>query len=418
MRQLKAKRLKKDESAQRAASYYFMYKEDFALAALRSTCVHSLTLPPEILNDLSPKSSPTARRYLQSQTSIMETLKKTLSVVVVAPFCACFCCIICWPNLYHDLREGLWRNPFYMRGGYCGTNRRNSTAARQAEVERRRLLSNKPRRLPSFRSRRLTLPLNETRQRLPLTHMEKQRAYSQQYSSFFSRLPIEIRRIIYHEVIVGNTPNFRILQKKYQPRLGHLSYAPRPDRIIFDNSWWGHVGAHNNLCQCCTREETDGGLLAPLLTCRQFYSEAIQILYEEPVFEFKDPSTFLAFHTTVLSQRLHKVASLHLTWEIMYGPSLSEPYKDHFGACQRCCRLLSKMSGLRHLTVVIDKCEGRATGEVSSKVVSGYLQLLHLIRHVNEFVVGLAWECDLKEYKDERASFKLVQKASVSKFTG
>ena len=74
------------------------------------------------------------------------------------------------------------------------------------------------------------------------------------------------------------------------------------------------------------------------------------------------------------------------------------------------------MSGLRRLTVVIDKCEGRATGEVTSETVRGYLHLLHPIRHVIEFVVGLAWECDLEEYRDKRASFKLMCKESAPSF--
>ena len=330
----------------------------------------------------------------------MWTLKETLIVVATAPLLSICCCCLCTSNLIKDLREGLWRNPLYVYGGYCGTNRPNPREDRRREAESKRLASNRPRELPLRRPRRLTLPLDPRRPGLPSIGQWKQRKQSQR-QSLFSTLPIEIRRLIYQEIIVGDTPNFRILQKRYQPRLGHLRHAPRPDRVVFDDSWWGRVGTHHDLCHCCAREETDGDLLALLLTCRQTYSEAIDLLYQLPVFEFKDPSTLLAFRPTVLPQRLNAIKAVHLAWEVKADALLLKPGMRRW---RQCCEILSKMYGLRQLTVVL---QGRVA---SSDTVRGYMQHLRLIRHVDEFVVGLAWKCDLRMYEDGHAPFLLVKR--------
>ena len=228
----------------------------------------------------------------------------------------------------------------------------------------------------------------------------KQRTQSQR-QSLFSRLPVEVRRLIYREIIVGDKPNFRILEKKYQPRFGHLRHAPQPDRPLFNDTWWGHVDKHHRLCPCRARERTDGGLLALLLSCRQVYSEAIDELYHQPVFEFKDPATLLAFRATILPQRLNAIKAVNLTWALKADTFLSESGMKPWW---QCCEVLSNMRGLRQLNVVL------YDSGASSDIVKGYIQHLRTIRHVDKFIVGLAWECDLRIYEDGYAPFRLVKR--------
>ena len=334
----------------------------------------------------------------------MWTFKETLAIVASAPILSILCCCICTGNLI----DGNWRHPFYAEG-YCGTNRRPKKEWMREEAEERKWSSSKPKPLPPRRSRRLTLPLDESRCKLPMIAKKKQRIYSQSQSLFFSRLPIEIRELIYHEVIVGGTPNFRILRKKYHPRLGHIRYTQQPDKVIFDDTQWGHTGAHRSRCKCCLKWMTYGGLLALLLTCRRLYSEAIRLLYQGTIFELKNPMTLLAWRQTILPQRLNMINALHLTWQVRAVRAPTKRVKSEWAAWHQCCRVLSEMRDLRRLTVVIDHAYD--TGLVTRAEVEGYLQPLYRIRHVQDFVVGLFWECNVAEYLDDRASFRLMQKA-------
>ena len=334
-------------------------------------------------------------------------LKDLLEWITFVPII--FCCI-CPLNLL----TGNWRDPSQIHR--CGTARHNDEerrkARKQALAENKKWASRLPRPLPARRKRRLTLPLlEESSLRCPLIlgMKKKQRTDSQSQSPFFSRFPIELRQMIYREFVLDGSskPHFRMLRKKSQPRLGCLRHRSHDPDMIFDPSWWGAVGSHGVRCACCTREETDTGMLFPLLTCRRFYSEMVHVLYQSPVFEFKDPATLLLFRSTVLPSRIFSVRSVHLTWQAPHwpqfvGPLIPREQRREHNQWLRFCNVMREMKGLKRLVVVLENVPMMA---------NFYLPPLRRIQHVDDFVVGVD---EVRGCDDVDAPFRIIEAPVVS----
>lgn len=135
----------------------------------------------------------------------------------------------------------------------------NRTEKPEVFLERRR--NNAPPPLP-LRDRALSLPLPAPKFNVPTT---VQKTHSQIQAILFRQMPIEVRRLIYEEVLGGEV--LHILRKRR--KLGHYVCRVEPHLCLnraclaltdSDGVW---AGWRNH------SEPTDGGLLPLLRTCRK-----------------------------------------------------------------------------------------------------------------------------------------------------
>ena len=86
----------------------------------------------------------------------------------------------------------------------------------------------------------------------------------QAQSDFFTRLPPEIRRLIFEEAIGGNVFHF----VKKADRLGFKRCTGKGrQRICYSDELWAIDSADG-----LYKDRTDGGPLSPLLSCRKLYA--------------------------------------------------------------------------------------------------------------------------------------------------
>ncbi|KAL3419896.1 hypothetical protein PVAG01_08395 [Phlyctema vagabunda] len=126
-----------------------------------------------------------------------------------------------------------------------------------------------------------------------------------QDASLLFRLPPEIRKMVYEEVLAGYV--FHVYFQDAYRRL-------RAERCkSVEPSFWKEVSP--NICKgmvCRNQLRVPGApdrwggvaLLPLLMSCRRVYSETIEMLYNHNAFEFDSLQTLLQFSMTILPQRL------------------------------------------------------------------------------------------------------------------
>ncbi|KAF2500546.1 hypothetical protein BU16DRAFT_614281 [Lophium mytilinum] len=168
--------------------------------------------------------------------------------------------------------------------------------------------------------------------RSALIKMEEERAvggggemvqitHEQAEFSILYTLPLEIRTMIWEYAITGH--HIHIARRR--GRLGH-AVCPHPDDIL-------ERGAKEHLCM----ERRDGNdhwlptnypprasPVSLVKTCRQIYSETIDLLYSGNTFAFADPLAFDWFHTSVLPSRTRLLRSIELPWDYQENSSGSD----------------------------------------------------------------------------------------------
>ncbi|KAI9717122.1 MAG: hypothetical protein M1812_004870 [Candelaria pacifica] len=91
------------------------------------------------------------------------------------------------------------------------------------------------------------------------------------------------------------------------------------------------------------------------------YSEAINILYSQNTFIFRDLDTVINFPKTVLPQRWHSIRFLRLEWTFRYpfeplytkpSPTNNNRPQDDQAKWERACDVISSMDGLQN--VILD----------------------------------------------------------------
>ncbi|CAK1365272.1 unnamed protein product [Cercospora beticola] len=180
---------------------------------------------------------------------------------------------------------------------------------------------------PPTRPRRLTAPLDSSQdsiwQRLQvLAYMEaEQRCSEQEQSGFLSKLPYDVRVIIYEMVLGGQV--FHCYAQNAKSRITHY-VCNRPEQIEEEGSQHKCSDAFYDQRPSVTRRSAMSGLLAPLLTCRKMYSEAVPILYGSNTFVFSQ--NFAAFGLLKLKlpqQRLPCFRRFRLHMRIPRHPDLN-----------------------------------------------------------------------------------------------
>lgn len=179
------------------------------------------------------------------------------------------------------------------------------------------------------RQRRLTGPLDATQHSLwhrlqILSSLEpEQQTTDQTQSSFLTKLPYDIRLMIYDMVLGGNVLHLNAQNQKARI-LHHVCKHPKE----IDN-----VGMHQDCSGIMTvrpsaapREDYPEatGLLPLLVTCRRVYSEAINTLYSANTFEFTQNFAAFTFLKFMLpAQRMASFRHFRLHLRVPRHPALN-----------------------------------------------------------------------------------------------
>lgn len=215
-----------------------------------------------------------------------------------------------------------------------------------------------PRILPTVRPRSLTCPS------VPSTSDLQQEAMSTQTQSLMlQKLPLEIRREIYHHVLGGETLHVVRLAS----RLGNVKCREIEQSAPWRHRCWGipvkdsdvYWGPYDDTV------EEQGGFLPLLQTCRKVYIEAVEILYSKNMFSMLHIESLLQLSYTILPHRLNAIQLLELGWYVNsaypydtgftgYRGILSPPYDETTWG--RSWATLAGMEGLRVLQVYLVRC--------------------------------------------------------------
>ena len=164
-------------------------------------------------------------------------------------------------------------------------------------------------------------------------------------SLLLQRLPIELRILIYSHVI-GND-RFRLITIPWK-----VVAALDIDGNLSMNQ--EHFTVTNEIVHT-KRFPSNGNAL--LMTCRQVYSEAVDLLYSSNTFVLHDLHTLETFAKSVPPQRLNAIRKL----EIYYSPVASIPYQHEWGKhydlphdLDWIWEIVTGMQGLRKLGIVLE----------------------------------------------------------------
>ncbi|KAH7317921.1 hypothetical protein BKA65DRAFT_557333 [Rhexocercosporidium sp. MPI-PUGE-AT-0058] len=221
--------------------------------------------------------------------------------------------------------------------------------------------------LPKTRKRALTHPLPPMESRsMPFNlRRSRQRTHEQVQSPFLAKLPIEIREMIYEEILGGGDRRLVHILRKDR-RLGHWRCRLQDGEEVCDQQdrrcvegWLSYKSKvwhldRNGLLDLVT----DGGLLPLLMTCRAIYSEAVPILYSKNVFHFYDPGDIRHFARTILPHRLNAVQSIMIDWERMFSifnrnNGIPKQDDEELMAWRETWEVIARMSGLMDVKVVL-----------------------------------------------------------------
>ena len=207
-------------------------------------------------------------------------------------------------------------------------------------------------------------------------------------SLLFQKLPIELRILIY-SLVVGND-RFRLITIPWKVVAardidGNVSMTQE------------HFTPANELVPT-RRFPSNGNAL--LMTCRQVYSEAVDLLYSSNTFVLHDFHTLETFAKSVPTQRLNAIRKL----EIYYSPMTSIPYQHEWtrhydlpSDLDWIWEIVVGMQGLRNLgiflesysTLILDD-EDREASEVRR------LKPLLQLRGLSTFRLELSYLGDLR----------------------
>ncbi|KAF2456611.1 hypothetical protein BDY21DRAFT_347694 [Lineolata rhizophorae] len=231
------------------------------------------------------------------------------------------------------------------------------------------------------RSRHAPVPLPETRERAlsPVGVCQNQRtskrdrkkpatlpASSQAQSPLFSRLPKEVRLLIYEHALGSRDVWTHVMCK---PKgLRHARCFDDEMRIGWQHACWGHCWPDGSFRGPSSRApgKADRSLVALLQTSRLVYSEAIDILYTSNRFHIRQNRVLVYLSQSILPSRFHAIRHLHLTTVFaLLHEQLSQLLRhqvfvdDWWGdwppddpcTWTRFCALVGSMRGLRVLRI-------------------------------------------------------------------
>lgn len=247
----------------------------------------------------------------------------------------------------------------------------------------------------------------------------------QETSPLFTRLPPEIREIIWSYVFGADT--LHLVQVKNKIRHVRCPSAPEPSLThhrhccpttparwrVYD----GRVPGHSDrLLYPHTHDLLPSQLgnahVALLRTCKAVYAEAADLLYANSVFDMDDLYTFIAFASSLAPRSLRALRRLTVQWMPVWQPLTGQDHKGSIYAHTHSDALwkefwarVASLPGLRELRLSLDL--GRFTGTVTgggTVVVAGqrlplvlaepWLVPLLNVRGLEEFELAVTARCD------------------------
>ena len=304
----------------------------------------------------------------------------------------------------------------------CG----NAEDLKQTAKERK---ANAPRSLPLSRPRALTNPLPASSDHYQRTWklfiirsstVHEQRSSDQSRSALCQKLPPEIRKLIWREVVgrkllhVVRAPR-RLLAIKCA-KAHRLDSTSKQDRCLGTTSRSIQLGATPGFYLSPRPDSAArvANLLQLLKTCRLIYSEAIRELYTTNIFAFDHLDTLPWLSKTVLPYRLSMIRAISLTWTFKYPmipitPAPKSPSSKHQGPPppydeQTWIDLwghIARMVGLRRIRVALQN-----NIVVQAEAIERLMAPLYEIRQADVFVVRMSY---LPDVEIEGAPFRLVR---------
>ncbi|ELR02724.1 hypothetical protein VC83_00840 [Pseudogymnoascus destructans] len=207
--------------------------------------------------------------------------------------------------------------------------------------------------------------------RLPKTRERSLSLYEpgQHTLGLLRKLPIELRRRIYDKVLSHRKVH---LMFEFAPRKYRRDITNKKE--ILEWRWWHCIctwdqteddGFRSIWFDRCKDGVSDGnpgppnGMMgklkldfAILLTCRQIYSEAIDILYCTTTFDFGTRQLLCDFPSLVLPQRFALIGAIEMLWEFI-GLGLSPIDTKQTQLYQDMWAMFAAMPSLRHLRVAV-----------------------------------------------------------------
>ena len=172
----------------------------------------------------------------------------------------------------------------------------------------------------------------------------EQSTYEQPASSFLTKLPLDVRMIIY-EMVLGSMV-FHIESGTPQSRIYHL-ICTLPDKI----------GEPNHQCHEITKRPSSApredfqeasGLLPLLVTCRKVYTESIHILYSSNTFQFtSNHGAFRFLKVMIPPHRIQSIRHFRMTMRVPHHPHMNARSKRDWAALWDF--FTSEMTGLQSL---------------------------------------------------------------------
>ena len=151
-------------------------------------------------------------------------------------------------------------------------------------------------------------------------------------SSAFLNLPLEVRLEIYRHLLGHHI--FHLIRLHPDTRRRLIAVSNSSQYRIDDSA----LSLARDLIGVQEKR------LQPLLTCRQVYHEAIDILYQDNIFDIHDLQSLFDLHTTVPRKKFASIRILRVSWSLdELGPESCSHWIDF------CSLVASEMQGLQEL---------------------------------------------------------------------
>jgi len=187
--------------------------------------------------------------------------------------------------------------------------------------------------------------------------------------------------MIYEEVLAGDVLHVIGLHQ----RLGFIRCKARGVLDSGLHSCWNTVPPEGSA--------PEPGRLSLLKTCRQVYSEAIDILYARNSFDVNHLNSLLYLSSTIPAQRLNTIRSLQLTWDFpcpLYTVHSTSRYPpDTETTWEEVWRVIARMKGLRDIRVQLTIARIYTNLILNSEV--RLLEPLRAVKPANVFEVHVSW---------------------------
>ncbi|KAF1817656.1 hypothetical protein P152DRAFT_510837 [Eremomyces bilateralis CBS 781.70] len=228
---------------------------------------------------------------------------------------------------------------------------------------------------------------------------------SQQQSMLLSKLPAELREMIWNEVIgdhvlhinhdwLKSTRRFEPLRTRDKKRLFYGTWHDH-DSLRFPAGYRQRFWLHGFLSlNEVILSFSSARILSLPLTCRQIYMECIHLLYQRNFFSFRHLFQLTYFKSAVLPHRLSQIRYLRLQWRIPvnifqdYVPTKWQRPPWNRRTWEKAIDTLVAMKGLRELIVIISCTfdDEASTGEL--------LTSLSRVRlgERGKYTVGVSWK--------------------------